>query len=143
MKNNLMLFYVGGDRSASSILAKQKVSMSEKATSLMEMRNIAASMKDILERKKDLREFGELLHHSWQLKKSLSEQISSPALDEIYARAISNGALGGKLLGAGGGGFFLFFVEPKNQDKVSLALNNLRKIDFYFEPKGSKIIVVA
>ena len=94
----------------------------------------------ILTSKKDIKSFGQLLNEFWQLKKSLSQQVSNAAIDEIYDNAISAGALGGKLIGAGGGGFLLLFVPPKKQKKVRTRLNKLIHVPFAFEPYGSQII---
>ena len=86
-----------------------------------------------------LDEFGKLLHESWKVKKSLSNKISNSIINEIYEEARSAGALGGKVLGAGGGGFLLFFVKPENQEAVKLKLKNLVHVPFKFENTGSKV----
>ena len=85
-------------------------------------------------------DFGKLLNETWKLKKSLSTKISTDFIDEIYQTAITNGALGGKLLGAGGGGFMLFYVEPENQLKIKEALKNLLHIPFEFDFSWSEIV---
>jgi D-glycero-alpha-D-manno-heptose-7-phosphate kinase len=87
-----------------------------------------------------LTEFGLLLHDSWQLKRSLAEPISNPIIDQIYDAARTAGALGGKLLGAGGGGFLLLFVRPQEQQKVKEVLKDLVHVPFSFESSGSQII---
>jgi D-glycero-alpha-D-manno-heptose-7-phosphate kinase len=87
-----------------------------------------------------LHELGEILHEGWVLKKSLASAISSGPLDEIYTTARSSGASGGKILGAGGGGFFLFYVEPERQDAVIKSLSNLRRVEFRLERQGTRII---
>lgn len=86
-------------------------------------------------------DFGELLHEGWHLKKSLSPLVSTSKIDECYEIAISSGATGGKLLGAGGGGFLLLFVQPELQEDVRLSLSNLVQVPFHFESSGSKIVL--
>jgi D-glycero-alpha-D-manno-heptose-7-phosphate kinase len=84
-----------------------------------------------------------LLHENWNLKRSLTDKISTPQIDKIYNNAIESGALGGKLLGAGGGGFILFFVEPEHQPAVKEKLKSLLHVPFKFENQGSQIIYYA
>ena len=88
----------------------------------------------------DLLKFGRLLDESWKLKRTLSDKISSAYIDDLYSTAIKAGAVGGKLLGAGGGGFVLFFVEPSKKDKIRQALKDLLEVPFKFENLGSQII---
>ena len=95
---------------------------------------------DILNGDNDLLDFGKLLHESWQLKRSLTDKISTPYTDFLYETAIKAGATGGKLLGAGGGGFMLFFVRPELQDTVDKAMGNVLHVPFRFESAGSQII---
>lgn len=94
----------------------------------------------ILGSNRDIGEFGELLHEAWLAKRSIGDKISTPHVDEIYARARSAGAIGGKLLGAGGGGFLLVFAKPDKQDAVKRELHDLLHIPFQFEYSGSRII---
>jgi D-glycero-alpha-D-manno-heptose-7-phosphate kinase len=91
----------------------------------------------------DISDFGRLLHENWTLKRSLTDKISTPQIDKIYNDALEAGALGGKLLGAGGGGFILFFVEPEYQPAVKEKLKNLLYVPFKFENTGSQIIYYA
>jgi len=95
---------------------------------------------NILNGNNDLVEFGKLLHESWQLKRSLTDKISTPYTDFLYQTATHAGATGGKLLGAGGGGFILFFVKPELQPKVREALSGVLCVPFRFESSGSQII---
>ena len=88
----------------------------------------------------DLRRFGQMLDEAWKIKRGLSDKIATPYIDELYEAAIGAGALGGKVLGAGGGGFILFFVEPHNRAKVRERLKNLLEVPFRFENLGSQII---
>ena len=88
-----------------------------------------------------INDFGILMHEAWKIKKSLSDKVSSSAIDELYHRAIKAGATGGKVLGAGGGGFVLFFVKPENQNKVKTALSSLTFVPFKFEKDGSKVVL--
>jgi D-glycero-alpha-D-manno-heptose-7-phosphate kinase len=88
-----------------------------------------------------LAEFGKILHESWILKRSLSEKVSTPQIDEIYGAAREAGAIGGKLLGAGGGGFMLLFARPEDQPSIKQKLRKLLQVPFRFETHGSQIVV--
>jgi D-glycero-alpha-D-manno-heptose-7-phosphate kinase len=88
-----------------------------------------------------LEEFGRLLHDGWQIKRTLTQKISNASIDEIYEAGLSAGALGGKLLGAGGGGFMLFFVLPENRERLRARLKNLLCVPFSFSSKGSDVVV--
>jgi D-glycero-alpha-D-manno-heptose-7-phosphate kinase len=88
-----------------------------------------------------LHEFGKLMHQNWELKKSLTRNISSTRIDEIYEAGLSAGALGGKLLGAGGGGFMLFFVPPERKEQLRSRLKTLLCVPFTFSTKGSHVVV--
>ena len=96
---------------------------------------------NLLQGEDDLLRFGDLLHETWNLKKTLSDSVSSSEIDEIYHKAIKNGATGGKILGAGGGGFILFFVPKELQQKVRKALDNLIYVPFKFDNSGSKVVL--
>jgi len=100
-------------------------------------------MRDVLTQGHDLNEFGRLLHTAWETKKSVEGSISNPAIDAWYDRGRRAGALGGKLLGAGSGGFLLFFCEPHLQPKLCEALSDLVRVPFGLEPEGSKVIFVG
>jgi len=88
----------------------------------------------------EISEFGKLLNETWKLKRTLSSRISDPRINGIYEAACKNGALGGKLLGAGGGGFMIFFVKPEEQPRVKERLRNILQVPFQFENQGSQII---
>lgn len=141
-KNHLLLFYTGIQRFAEDILREQidKTKSGQATKDLSHIKKMVDDGFEILTSNKNLIEFGELLHQAWQSKKNLSASISNNYLDEMYELAMKAGASGGKLLGAGGGGFFLFFAHPDRHHKIKLALKNYKQIDFNFDNEGSKII---
>jgi D-glycero-alpha-D-manno-heptose-7-phosphate kinase len=143
LESNLLMFYVGGERKANKILNKQKESMRQavKHAIVKKMVMLAEDMYRSLT-KGSIKNFGEILHEGWLLKKQLVNTITSPAFDEYYEKALKAGARGGKLLGAGGGGFLLFYCEPKYQSRVRGSLN-LRELKFRFDNEGSKIIYMS
>jgi D-glycero-alpha-D-manno-heptose-7-phosphate kinase len=143
LEGNLMMFYTGINRFASEILKEQIQKTQEKkiSTELKDIYEMVQKGMTILtDGSKNLDEFGELMHQAWMAKRSLSSAISNDFLDDIYNRAKSAGAIGGKLLGAGGGGFFVFYVPEQKQQDVAKALQDLHAIDFHFENGGSRII---
>lgn len=144
LSRNLMLVYTGASREAGSILQEQKANTKQpdKRQILTQMRDLAIEMKHCLMNKSSLDTFGKLLHQGWMLKRRLAGSISNPQIDEYYDRALSAGALGGKLLGAGGGGFLLLCCPLEKQGKVQEALSSLVPMKFSFENEGSKIIYV-
>lgn len=142
LRRELLMFYTGLSRSSSKILKEQKKNVNEqkgKRNSMSKMAELARQMKDVLSRG-DTKSFGELLHENWKLKRKLADGISTPKIDRWYNLARKNGAIGGKICGAGGGGFLLLYVPPSKHNKVISALSNLRLAEFSFEPQGSKII---
>ncbi len=143
LQRNLVMFYTGSVRSANAILAEQKknTSVEDKAKNLQKMCSLAEEMKEALEHN-DLSSFGKLLNDGWELKRTLASGISNPAIDQAYETAIRNGALGGKLLGAGGGGFLLFYCEPEEQERLRVALR-LRPFPFSFEKDGTSVIYIG
>lgn len=143
LHEHLMLFHFGGSRSAGEILGKQKQAVTLHMEGLRRMAGLADALREVLVQGGDVRPIGEIMDESWRIKKSLVDTISNPAIDERYDRAKRAGALGGKLLGAGGAGFLLFFVEPPLHAAVSEALSDLRQVSFGFEPQGSKIVYVG
>jgi D-glycero-alpha-D-manno-heptose-7-phosphate kinase len=143
LSENLLLFYTGITRSASKILAKQQEDTTSKLDVLQRMREISRQLAKVLQSSGRLSEFGELLHEAWLLKRQITSGISNPDIDRWYETARQAGALGGKLLGAGGGGFFLLYVERQNQKYVRESLHELKELPFSLEPQGSKIIYVG
>ena len=142
IEDNLILFYTGDSRDASTILTQQRnntVKSQKVNNNLVNMSKMAENLfYDLKKRNFDL--LGDYLHESWVLKKELSSTVSNPKLDDIYNIAIKNGAKGGKLLGAGGGGFFLFYIKPEQRNSLKKSLSFLREFEFKFEFQGTKII---
>ena len=143
LQKNLLMFYTGTTRSANTILAEQtkNITSDDKAINLLKMCGLAKDMKVALENN-DISSFGKILDEGWQLKKELASGIANPAIDEAYEIAMKNGALGGKLLGAGGGGFLLFYCEEEKQDQLKKAIG-LRELDFSFERDGTSVIYIG
>ncbi len=142
LENNLMLFYTGITRSASSILREQKRNTSDdekKIANLHKMVELTGSLREELLRN-NIDAMGEILHQGWLLKRELASKVTNPQIDNWYERALKAGALGGKLLGAGGGGFLLFYVQEQNHQRVRDALFDLKEMPFRFDNKGSTII---
>jgi len=143
LQKNLLMFYTGTTRSANTILAEQtrNITSEDKARNLLKMCELAKDMKIALENN-DISSFGKILDEGWQLKKELASGIANPAIDEAYEIAMKNGALGGKLLGAGGGGFLLFYCEEEKQEQLKKAIG-LRELDFSFERDGTSVIYIG
>ena len=141
LESNLHMFYTGDQRKASSILSEQKKNVSdhEKFEALRQMVNLVYELRDALHAN-DLERFGRLMHENWLLKKELAKGITNASIDEAYAAGLKAGALGGKLLGAGGGGFLLFYCPEERKDKLYEALSGMRSFSFGFDRDGSKII---
>ena len=140
LNDHLMLFYTGVKRTASEVAKDYSNDLDAKKTILSKMQAMVGSGIDILSKSNDIREFGELLHESWKLKKQVASQVSNDHIDDLYLKAMNSGAIGGKITGAGGGGFLLLFVEPKKQAKVREALSQYIHVPFKFEQSGSQII---
>jgi D-glycero-alpha-D-manno-heptose-7-phosphate kinase len=143
LQRNLLLLYTGDVREASSILAEQKEGMrqSDNRDSLRKLRDMAFELKARLNDEASPDVFSEVLHQGWSHKKRLASGISSDKIDRCYQNALDAGALGGKVLGAGGGGFLLLYCPEARQQQVTEALR-LSRLEFSFEPEGSKIIYV-
>ena len=144
LNDNLMLFFTGFSRFSSDIQKGTEKSMKEKTKELLEIYSLVDEAQKILsDNNADLDEFGKLLDYSWNLKRGISEGISTDSIDEQYKKAMDAGALGGKLLGAGGGGFLLFYVPKENQKSVKNALKDHMQVPFSFENEGTRIIYYA
>ena len=140
LERHLVLIFSGFQRFAVDI-EKDKVSnFSKKQSSLEQMTEMVDEALEILTGDSDILEFGKLLNKAWELKKSLSGKVSTNELDKMYEIGLKNGAVGGKLLGAGGGGFMLFFCEPSKQGNLIDSLKNYLHITFHFEDNGSQVI---
>ncbi|MBI4641099.1 MAG: kinase, partial [Candidatus Tectomicrobia bacterium] len=140
LNSHLMLFYTGIKRTASNIAESYVNGIEDRKRQLRIMKDLVEESLSILNNGEDIAGFGELLHEAWQAKRSLSSKVSNSYVDEIYEQAMAAGAIGGKLIGAGGGGFLLLFVPPADQDKVREKLNKLICVPFKFESSGSQII---
>lgn len=143
LQANLVMFYTGVTHDANKILAQQKrnLNMAASKDNLIQMCRLARQMKHALE-KNELSDFGNTLNEGWYRKRELSGEISNPEIDRWYDIAVNNGALGGKLLGAGGGGFLLFYCPKERQEKLEKALG-LERFDFSFEHDGSSVIYIG
>lgn len=140
LQNHLMLIFTGLSHFASEIAADQIKNIERRKKELVEMQQLVDYGVDILNGKSDIAKFGKLLHKSWLLKRSLSKRISSSFIDNLYENTLKNGAIGGKLLGAGGGGFMLLFVRPEERKRLKDYLSDFLEVEFSFEHEGSRII---
>lgn len=139
LSSRLLLFYLNRTRKSSSILSEQKGNIPKKLKTLCRMRDMASSIfEQITDDNLDI--VGELMHKGWLEKKSMASNVSDTKIDELYTIALEAGALGGKVAGAGGGGFLLLYVPRENQDRVRKSLGSLRELPFMLEPDGSKVI---
>lgn len=140
LNENLMLFFTGFVRFSSDIQKSSKT-VEEKTAQLLDILSLVDEAEQILEDKnRDLDDFGRLMDQSWQLKKQTGNRVSTDSIDMLFEKAKKAGALGGKLLGAGGGGFLLFYVPKEKQDAVSAAMNKLMRVPFEFENGGTRVI---
>jgi len=139
LERNLMLFYTGMVRKSSEVLTEQKKNIPDITGVLDELKAMVDELKDCLY-KEYLDEFGKLLHYGWQCKKKMASKITNEKIDEFYEKALDAGALGGKMTGAGGGGFMLLYCPPERQDKVRDALSELQELPFSFNRDGSRVI---
>jgi D-glycero-alpha-D-manno-heptose-7-phosphate kinase len=139
LNENLLMFYTGMTRKSASILAEQKKNINERLSLLRQLKQMAYTARDELTNG-NLDAIGEMLHESWMLKKELASQISNNTIDDMYMAAKRAGAIGGKISGAGGGGFLLLFCPYEKQDAVREALNGLQELPFTLEQDGSKVI---
>lgn len=140
LNRNLMLFFTGFSRFSSDIQVGTQKAMVDKQAQLLEMLSLVDDAEKVLTSKSDLNEFGRLLDYTWKLKRGISSGISTDSIDGLYAKGMEAGALGGKLLGAGGGGFLLFYVEEDKQESVKKAMQDLLHVPFEFENSGTRVI---
>lgn len=144
LQSHFMLFFTGFPRNASEVAAEQVKKTPEKTKELNAMLQMVENAVEILNGNQDgYEDFGKLLNETWRIKRSLTERISSPQIDEIYQAAIGAGASGGKLLGAGGGGFMLLFARPEVQPEIRKKLSKLLYVPFAFHDMGSQIVYYA
>ena len=144
LQQNIVVFYTGISRSASAILKNQQEALATseaKQKILQRMVRLAVDLKTELQRN-NLEAFGDIIHEGWELKRSIMQEISSDIIDSWYNAARQAGAAGGKLLGAGNGGFLMFYAPSEKHDAIAMALKELRRIPMHFEPQGSRIIFV-
>jgi D-glycero-alpha-D-manno-heptose-7-phosphate kinase len=139
LTENLLLFYTGQTRKSATILTEQRANIAEKKATLGAMKELAYAARDELVRG-NLDSLGLLLHKSWQLKRQLASGISNAAIDRTYETALNAGALGGKITGAGGGGFLLIYVPQDRRRSVRAALNGMRELPIQLESDGAKVI---
>ncbi|MGE3538405.1 MAG: kinase [Candidatus Tectimicrobiota bacterium] len=141
LEQHIMLFFTGFARTASDVAKEQIKQIPAKRDNLYKMLQLVDEATELLQAEEDrLEDFGRLLHEQWLIKQSMSSVISNTHIDTIYQTGLKAGALGGKLLGAGGGGFMLFFVRPEQQDRVKEALKHLLYVPSRFDHLGSQII---
>ena len=140
LNSHLMLFYTGIKRTASNVAESYVKDLDAKRRQLRIMKDLVHESLSILNSNKDMASFGELMHEAWLAKRSLSRSVSNDQVDDLLSKAIAAGAIGGKITGAGGGGFMLLFVPPENHESVKIALCSLIHVPFRFDSSGSQIV---
>ena len=144
LDHNLMMFFTGFTRFSSDVQKANAASpetQEAKEKRLLEMLDLVDDAEDVLTNKKrDLDEFGRLLDHTWKLKRQTGSAVSTSNIDALYQRGMEAGALGGKLLGAGGGGFLVFYVQPEKREALKAAMHDLLYVPFHFEDGGSRVL---
>ncbi len=140
LQENLLLFYTHVTRNANSILKEQKARTKHNFEELRSLKRLVNPLRNCLEGDTNLDMFGAILHKGWEIKKRLASKITNNTIDRCYHQAIAAGAIGGKILGAGGGGFLLLYCRKQHQHKVKQALGKLTHVPFEFEAEGSRII---
>lgn len=141
LNNNLMMFFTGFTRFSSDVQKANAAGGKDKKAQLKEMCALVDEAEKVLTNKAaDLDDFGRLLDHTWKLKRQTGAAVTTDSIDGLYAKGVAAGALGGKLLGAGGGGFLVFYVQPEKQDAVRRAMQDLMHIPFAFENGGTRVI---
>ncbi|MBH52087.1 MAG: kinase [Chloroflexi bacterium] len=141
LNDNLLLFYTGIQRSSSEVASTYANTLSSKDQQMQEISDMVNEGISILAGNSSIEDFGKLLNHGWQSKRAISPSVSNPEIDLIYENAIRSGAVGGKLLGAGGGGFILICASPNNHGKIKDRLNQLTHVPFRFDSTGTQIIL--
>jgi D-glycero-alpha-D-manno-heptose-7-phosphate kinase len=141
IQDHLMLFFAGFARTASTIAREQVERTPSLTRELSALQALVPEAQALLCSNRDLLELGRMLHEHWLVKRSLTSQVSTPEIDALYEKARRAGALGGKLIGAGGGGFLLLFAAPERQASVRTALGRLLEVPFHFERGGSQLVV--
>lgn len=141
LNKNLLMFFTGFTRFSSDVQKINAAGKQDKSAQLKEMLSLVDDAEHILTDKNvDLDDFGRMLDYTWRLKRKTGVAVSTNSIDELYARGMAAGALGGKLLGAGGGGFLVFYVQPEYQASVRRAMRDLMYIPFEFEDSGTRVI---
>ncbi len=143
LQSEFLLLYTNTKRDANQILEKQSKAAKDQTKILTEMRDLADAMRQSLLNDCDLNQFGQLLHQGWELKRSLGHGISNPAIDDWYSEARKLGARGGKLLGAGGGGYLLLMAPPDKHSLIREKLQPAGEIDFEIDRNGSRIVFIS
>lgn len=141
LQNSLLLFFTGTSRFSAELQVAHQAALTDKRVELCRMAQMAREACVLLESDAPLSLFGKMLNRAWQIKRGITDEITNDVIDAYYQKAITAGALGGKLLGAGGGGFLLFYVEEASKAAVREALGGLTEISFAFEDNGSQIIM--
>lgn len=141
LNDNLLMYFTGFTRFSSEIQKANLVAADEKITQLKEMYSLVDEAERVLtDKERDLNDFGRLFDETWKLKRQIGSKISTESIDVLYQKAINAGALGGKLLGAGGGGFLVFYVQPEKRMAVQEAMKELLHVPFMFEDGGTRVI---
>lgn len=141
LNDSLMLFYTGVTRFSAEVQKDTMSNQQEKLAQLKEMLSLVDDAQAILENKhSDFNDFGRLLDHTWRLKRKTGGKISNGSIDDLYERGVKAGALGGKLLGAGGGGFLLFYIEPNKKEALLREFDDLMQVPFEFENEGTSMV---
>lgn len=142
LSHNLMLFYTYKTRKSETILRAQSNNIGKKQEELLGLKRFVDKLEQCLLSSENLHEFGKILHENWFLKKRLANKISNPEIDEMYEQALSAGAVGGKIAGAGGGGFLILYCPQEKQDAVRKALAGYRELHFHLAQDGSRPIFI-
>ena len=144
LNQNLMLFFTGFSRFSADIQVSTKATLKDKTAQLKDMAQLVdEAEKNLVDKYADLDDFGRMLDHTWRLKRQTGSKISTDSIDMLYDKGIRSGALGGKLLGAGGGGFLLFYVPQERQENVKQAMSHLLHVPFRFENGGTEIVLYS